>query len=45
MDLEGTDREPVQSKYVEGPIKAKKTSQDSEAKLEARTKKYRAKSL
>jgi hypothetical protein len=45
MDLEGTDREPIQTKYVEGPRKAKKTSQESQAKLEARTPKYRAKVL
>lgn len=32
MDLEGKDRGPIQGKYVEGPRKAKKTSQDSQSR-------------
>lgn len=31
MDLEGTDRGPIQGKYVEGPRKAQKTCQDSQS--------------
>jgi len=31
MDLEGKDRGPIPGRYVEGPRKSKKTSQDSQS--------------